>query len=250
VDVALASNMISVGVDVTRLGLMVVAGQPKSTSEYIQATSRVGRDPNRPGLVVVVYNLHKPRDRSHYEHFRSYHEAFYRNVEATSVTPFSGPALERGLAGALVALTRLGTLDLIPSMAVARLAKHKDDRDHVLKLLAERCATVGAMDASPAEAESLARAIEKRAQALFDSWDRIMAESGSVGSPWVYSSFDKGCRKHPALLRTRLDQDRQGVDGDHARFIAPTSMRDVEAPVHLWIVRGKLGRGESPDGQG
>ena len=103
----LASNMISVGVDINRLGLMVVAGQPKTTAEYIQASSRVGRQERWPGLVVTALNVHKPRDRSHYEHFTAYHESFYRFVEATSVTPFSGPALDRGLAGTLIAMTRL-----------------------------------------------------------------------------------------------------------------------------------------------
>jgi hypothetical protein len=248
VDVALASNMISVGVDVSRLGLMVVAGQPKSTSEYIQATSRVGREREKPGLVVVVFNLHKPRDRSHFEHFQSYHEAFYRNVEATSVTPFSGPALERGLAGTLVALTRLGTSALIPPAAAARLEEHKDWRDQVIKQLAERAATVGGMDSPPAEAEKWARAIEKSAKALFDSWDRIVAASNKDGVPRVYSTFDVGCSKKPSLLLTPLDESqRRGADEE--RFIAPTSMRDVEAPVHLWIVKGKLGRGEAPDGE-
>ena len=106
VDCAIASNMISVGLDIQRLGLMLVYGQPKTHSEYIQATSRVGRDDRRPGLVVALYNVHKPRDRSHYERFRHYHETFYRSVDVSSVTPFAARALDRGFAGALVALAR------------------------------------------------------------------------------------------------------------------------------------------------
>src|SRR5712692_7863774 len=109
-DVLLATNMVSVGVDVGRLGLMVVAGQPKATAEYIQATSRVGRQ--FPGLVLTVYNWTRPRDLSHYERFGHYHATFYQQVEALSVTPFAPRAVDRGLTAVLVALTRLADLDL------------------------------------------------------------------------------------------------------------------------------------------
>jgi hypothetical protein len=105
VDVLLATKMISVGVDIDRLGLMAVTGQPKTTAEYIQATSRVGR--KHPGLVVTMYNWMGARDLSHYERFQSYHAALYRYVEAISVTPFSSRALDRGLRGMFAAMNRL-----------------------------------------------------------------------------------------------------------------------------------------------
>jgi hypothetical protein len=107
VDMLLCTNMISVGVDIDRLGMMIVHGQPKTTAEYIQASSRVGRPEDAAGLVVTQYNWTRPRDRSHYERYRSYHESFYRNVEATSVTPFSMRARDRALHGVFVALLRL-----------------------------------------------------------------------------------------------------------------------------------------------
>jgi hypothetical protein len=104
IDVLLASNMISVGVDIDRLGLMVVSAQPKTSAEYIQATSRIGRV--HPGLVVEVYNWVRPRDTSHYERFIHYHDTFYRHVEATSVTPFSARARDRALPAVLVSYAR------------------------------------------------------------------------------------------------------------------------------------------------
>src|SRR4029077_273781 len=122
VDCAIATNMISVGLDIPRLGLMVVVGQPQTHAEDIQGTSRVGRDDQRPGLVVTLLNVHKPRDRSHYERFRHYHETFYRSVEVASVTPFSARALDRGFAGALMALARHAEPRLTPPQGVERIA--------------------------------------------------------------------------------------------------------------------------------
>lgn len=109
-DVVLASNMLSVGVDVPRLGLMLMNGQPKGIAEYIQATSRVGR--RHPGLVLVVLNHAKARDRSHFETFRTWHQTLYRDVEATSVTPFASRSRDRALHATLVALVR----HLVPGM--------------------------------------------------------------------------------------------------------------------------------------
>ena len=121
-DAILATNMISVGVDIERLGLMAVAGQPKTTSEYIQASSRVGRSNHGPGLVVTIYNWARPRDLSHYETFEHYHETFYKHVEALSVTPFSDRALDRGLTGVLVALMRLQEARLNANKSAGLLA--------------------------------------------------------------------------------------------------------------------------------
>lgn len=104
VDIVLATNMISVGIDVARLNVMFMVGQPKLTSEYIQASSRVGR--SDPGVIFVLYDASKSRDRSHYEQFRRFHESFYRDVEPTGVTPFSRPAIDRCLHAVLVALLR------------------------------------------------------------------------------------------------------------------------------------------------
>lgn len=241
VDVALASNMISVGVDIDRLGLMVVAGQPKSTSEYIQASSRVGRQPGRPGLVVTCFNLHKPRDRSHYERFPAYHESFYRFVEASSLTPFSGPALDRGLAGTLLAMARQDDPELTPSAAAMRIANHRELAEEAVRALAERGAIQPGL--SRERQEAVRAELTRRAQELVAAWERLAQLAPQGGYRRIYSPWDrgKGGTDRP-MLRQVLDTPEAQAPPEAKLFTAPASMRDVEPSTHLWR-RSRLGGG-------
>lgn len=136
VDIVPCTNIISVGIDINRLGLMLVNGQPKLAAEYIQASSRVGRG-GVPGLVISCYSPSKPRDRSHYESFRDFHERFYSFVEPTSVTPGSLPAIERALHSALITAVRHAT-GLRANPAAAQFRKDEPKIVTVLSTLERR----------------------------------------------------------------------------------------------------------------
>ena len=204
-DVLLATNMISVGVDVDRLGLMVVAGQPKTTSEYIQATSRVGR--LHPGLVVTLYNWTRPRDRSHYERFRSYHSALYSQVEPTSVTPFSNRARDRGLHGVFITLMRHLSEILNPDEAAHHFDSDSALARHVQDLILER---VGEVD--PDELEETRLLLED----ISRRWD-LLAEK----HPLPYGSFRR--KQGEINLMVAAEEDDIGM-----MFPTLNSLREVE----------------------
>ena len=240
VDVALASNMISVGVDIQRLGLMVVCGQPKTTAEYIQASSRVGRDAHRPGLVVTLMNVHKPRDRSHFEHFTAYHESFYRSVEATSVTPFSPRAVDRGLAGLVVALARLGDARLTSADGAEKISAVKADLGFIGDVLAARAEAhkKGRQDDEPIE--EVKATLRSRVDALLDSWV-LVARNDPAKEGLAYQKFEDQSSKRP-LLHMPLDPDLVGCDKNEAKFVANRSMRGVEGATDVYVVKLKATR--------
>ncbi|MCY4457155.1 MAG: DISARM system helicase DrmA [Acidimicrobiaceae bacterium] len=215
VDLLLATNMISVGVDVPRLGSMIVVGQPKATAEYIQATSRVGRDPRGPGLVITLYNWARPRDLSHYETFDHYHATFYRHVEPLSVTPFSERALDKGLTGVLVSAVRHGDDDWNPTPS-ARAFTRPDPRiaEHV-KALAERAELVTGDSAVAALVTDMA---DKR----LDAWEREAAVRPDL-------SYAKRTADDVALLW-------KPEAGDWDMWTCPNSLRDAEVQANLQIV--------------
>ena len=229
VDCAIATNMISVGLDIPRLGLMGVLGQPKTTAEYIQATSRVGRTDDAPGLVVTLLNVHKPRDRSHYERFRHYHETFYRSVEVGSVTPFSARALDRGFAGALVAMARHLRPELAPATGAQKLAAVRPELEQRL-LKAFRQRLLQQPISEEERAERLA-GVQSRVVDLLDSWQNVWESYAGIGAEMQYQRYElDGARP---LLREMLDSDFESEH--HRKFRVNRSLRDVEPEVNLFL---------------
>jgi len=234
VDVALATNMISVGLDITRLGLMVVLGQPKTSAEYIQASSRVGRDPDKPGVIVTLLNVHRPRDRSHYERFGFYHATFYRSVEASSVTPFSPRALDRALAGTVVALARLGHLPMTPPLGAGAILTEQARLGFVVDVLAQRAVAHAKLERK--ESERLEANVRTRTQDLLQVWNGIANELRQLGGGGRLQ-YQKEVGDAPRLLYAPLDPELANQPANRQAFRANRSMRDVEASVNLWVKR-------------
>ncbi|MBO4224739.1 helicase-related protein [Bradyrhizobium neotropicale] len=208
VDLCYATNMIQVGLDVPRLSLMTIVGQPKGASEYIQASSRIGRDMRKPGLVVTNYNPFKPRDRSHFETFRSYHENAYRYVEPTSVTPFSLPVCERAIHAIAVTLARYRYPQMRASPENGIPAQIASE---ITECIRNRLRTV-----SPEE-EGRAMSVLRK---FFDDWDR--------NRPNDYGGFNVPPTKIPIMWPAGKELP-PGMDLSMVVRQTPTSMRNVDA---------------------
>ena len=176
-DTAVATNMIAVGMDVDRLGLMVVTGQPKQNSEYIQATSRIGR--SFPGLVVTMYNPYRPRDLSHYENFTGYHSQLYRFVEGTTATPFSARARDRVLHAVIISAIRLKYPDMANNAGAGLIALLTDAQINEIKaIILERLNIIKPAVRMEAEAE-----IDQ-----FIDWWKLLAAQNKPLRYYVYKT--------------------------------------------------------------
>lgn len=212
IDACLASNIIEVGVDIDRLSLMAIVSQPKTTSQYIQVSGRVGRRWwERPGLVMTLYSASKPRDRSHFEQFRAYHERLYAQVEPTSVTPFSPPLLDRALHAVMVVFARqLGTSEeaVSPHPYPAQLV------NHLRELLLPRLQLV-----DPKEAANFERVFQKRAD-QWQRWQRLRWSSREL-------------EQDTPLLR--VAGEYAAADYAAVSWPTPMSMRNVDAQCQIEI---------------
>ena len=222
VDVVLSSNMLSVGIDVQRLAMMLMVGQPKTTAEYIQATSRVGRG-SINGIVVTLFRSNRARDRSHFETFRSYHEVLYQNVEPTSVTPWSLSSRDRSLAGALIALMRQS----FPTLAPDSSASNFDLEDPTLRagldpLIERFLALVSRADGSERDETS------EQIWELFRAWDHAAREAREAGKPLRY---ERRPGTEASLLK-RFGQSGLGwLVGDSMRSVEPNVAVEVQEPL-------------------
>ena len=208
-DFVMATNMLSVGVDVGRLNVMAVYGQPKMSSEYIQATSRVGRA--TPGLVVSLLNPKRSRDRSHYEQFVGFHQALYKHVESSTLTPFSDRARDRSLHTVFVTLCRYMLPDMAPNEAAdkfrAAMPGVADIKDEIVRYVQR---------VEPEEADAAAAELDE----IAEEW-----ESRTGGGLTYYTMY------HPekSLFKSDLEDDR---------FRVMNSMRSVEPSANLFEDRG------------
>ncbi|WP_246345159.1 helicase-related protein [endosymbiont of Lamellibrachia barhami] len=209
-DAVLATNMISVGLDVPRLALMIINGQPLTTAEYIQASSRVGRS-GVPGLVFANYYRDQARSLSHYENFRPYHDSFYRFVEPTSVTPYTYQARTRALHAALVIAIRHSCVYLLGNNLAGQFNPTDDCVQKVIESLKRRCA-----QADPDRAEETAIHIDR----LVEQWRAEAQHSKASRIQLGYQAPDND----KAMNRLLYNHD------DRIKGLWPTlqSMRNVE----------------------
>lgn len=227
-NVLLATNMISVGIDVARLNVMLMVGQPKLTSEYIQASSRVGR--SFPGMTFIQYDATKSRDRSHYERFRPYHESFYRFVEPTGATPFSKPARERALHAILVSMLR-HRVGLGEDRDAINFNKdyYSNDIQAIEDFILKRITHIN--ERTDKKLREDLEEVKEEMENFFEEWNEKVAECNNVGSGIPLYFGRRFMVNPPGDGERRLLRQYNSAGKDFGVKETLTSMRNVDTPV-------------------
>jgi|APSaa5957512535_1039671.scaffolds.fasta_scaffold03816_2 hypothetical protein len=236
ISVLLATNMISVGIDIDRLALMTVNGQPKSATEYIQATGRIGRRPESPGSVFVLFNPYKPRDLSHYENFAGFHNTMQKHVEPSSLTPFSIPAYTRGIHAVFISMMRLSNSFLAEKKSANNFTIA--DGKLATKFLLDRFKTVELTD----DDSSSFKDFKTKIVTFQEEWEKFIRDveddSSLVETVWYNNPYDKwhgDKEKNPSVLMIEFAK-RGKQESDQFPISTPESFRDVEQQIEMEYV--------------
>lgn len=230
-DVVLATSMLQVGVDVQRLGLMLVVGQPKNTAEYIQASSRVGRDASRPGLVIALGNWARPRDLAHFEQFRHYHDTFYKQVEALSVTPFSPTSLERGIDGLLVSAARVAQATISGGLSPEREAGKVASQHPAVLAIIDR---IKARILAASQDDGLAKKASDLLINRVDRWTSRAEYANEIHKALVYERTGEGDKYLPLIISPENHRAKVGSTTE-APFVVANSMREVQPEINILV---------------
>ena len=233
-NILLASNMISVGIDIDRLSVMVVNGQPKSSTEYIQAVGRIGRREESPGIVFTFLNPYKPRDLSHYENFVGFHSTIQKYVEPTIVTPFSVSCYRRGAHAVLIAMIRM-TNEFLTTREQAHEFRLDDSKDPV-DFLVSRYARIELVGT---QSEHL-KQFETYLNDICQNWDRLIGRINimktnrpTLETLWYNNKFSPfgNVEKNEHVLMVEFASKSSLSDKFPIR--TPESLRDVEQQIQM-----------------
>lgn len=230
-DYILATNMISVGLDVGRFNTIIMNSMPRNIAEYIQASSRVAR--NQIGLVLTLHNPFRSRDVSHFEKFREFHEKLYFYVEPISITPFSQKSIEKYLPLYLAAVIR-HTFSSLADRNSAAAINEEDFRTRILSLVGEyfenRFTRTSQLD-SPLEQGLLTEDLKNY---ILDFVNKALQQWEDMAHAYDNLVYGKNLSRgsEPALFTTPSDYDEEK---NESFWTVPQSLRIVEPEAVLHI---------------
>ena len=232
-DYILATNMISVGLDVSRFNTIIMNSMPRNIAEYIQASSRVAR--NVHGLVITSHNPFRSRDVSHFEKFREFHEKLYYYVEPISITPFSKKSVEKYFSLYMAALIRHSFKELADGNSAKNLTTDelkKNVHDKVMAYIYNRYSRTMNL---PVElelqkgllTEDLKNNIEAFVDDALDQWETIAKTTIDL----VYKAAPfRGKKPYLFIAPDAYDDERE-----QSSWTVPTSLRIVEPEAVLHV---------------